>query len=124
MARLPAYGRELLLARRSGLAPLPHPYGPPGRAGLVMVTDSWAIASAMRRVGRTALVIEPGETYNWAMVKGLAVWISTRHPAQETIEAIRKAGAAEVGDYFGRDGHLSFERECKRLLSRQGETTE
>lgn len=96
MAKLPAYGRELLTARRAGFSPLPSPYHGPGVPGFVMVTDSWEVAKLQRELGRTALVVEAGVEYDWSLVKGLNVWILTslRMPFLE--DAIRGARAAAV----------------------------
>ena len=117
MAKLPAYGRDLLDARRSGLAPIAHPWRPEGSPGWVLVTDSWVLAKFQREQGRTAVVIEAARTYDWDMVRELEVFVLTRAPCPELIRELRSARASLVLSLGSTPERVSdLEDEVRELL--------
>lgn len=87
MAKLPAYGRELLALRNQGLIPAPIAQGSPGA---VVVTDLWDIAFAMRKRRRTALVVEPAVSYDWRVIRGLVVFIFVLMRPRDVFVAIQR----------------------------------
>lgn len=119
MAKLPAYGRELLSLRLDGRRPLSHPYAGAGAHGLVVVTDLWVIARCMRELGRHALVAEQGVVYNWRLVKGLIVYLMLRAPADEMCAAIESERPADIVR-FPSEFVSAYEEKCELRLASLG----
>jgi hypothetical protein len=89
MAKLPAFGRELLELRRFG--------NRKPKFDAVFVTDWWDIAKINReKLGYCTLVIEPFERYSLSACTDLDVILVMRGNKRLALEALRRSGARSV----------------------------
>jgi hypothetical protein len=87
MAKLPAYGRELLDLRRFG--------NRRPKFNAVFVTDWWEMARDNREVlGYCTLVIEPFDRYNFGCCADLDVIVVMHGDRRLALQALRRAARA------------------------------
>jgi len=103
MLKLPAYGKELLAARRAGKMP----------ARMVLVTDWWQLAQLHRKlVNCFALVCAPlAAPYEFEMLAGLDVVLA--HVSDDALgvaERIARAAPRQITNVAGYD-------ECMQLVA-------
>lgn len=89
MAKLPAYARELLDARRIG--------NRRPKFNAVFITDWWEMARDNREIlGYCTLVIEPFDRYNLGCCADLDVILVMRGDRRLVLESLRRAGPRSV----------------------------